>query len=257
MRRCELGEGVEHRLPIPVRRHLLGDDVVGGLVQTFPISERQRLSEPGGGSVSLQRSFPEIYGALTDAARVLVHDHGMNDQEVEFTFEGDRRGDLYLLQTRDVEVAPSTVFAASTPGEDLERARVATVIGVGGGALSGRVAHDASDVDRLRAAFPGEAIILLRPDTVPDDIPLVLRVDGLLTAVGGATSHAAVAAKRLGKTCVVGTHTLEVDEREGRSLVGGRTVRTGDLLSISGIDGGVYLGAHPVTELRVRGRAQQ
>ena len=92
---------------------------------------------------------------------------------------------------------------------------------------------------------------------MPDDIPLVLRVDGLLTAVGGATSHAAVAAKRLGKTCVVGTRTLEVDERERCSRIAGRTIRTGDALSISGIDGSVYLGAHPVAELRVRGRAQQ
>ena len=92
---------------------------------------------------------------------------------------------------------------------------------------------------------------------MPDDIPLVLQVDGVLTAVGGATSHAAVAAKRLGKTCVVGTRTLQVDEGAGLSRIGGRTVRTGDAVSISGIDGRVYLGAHPVAEVRVRGRAQQ
>ena len=234
-----------------------GDDVVGGLVETFPISERQRLAEPGGGSLSLEQGFPEIYAALADAARILVRDHGMNDQEVEFTFEGDRRSDLYLLQMRDVVVAPSSVIAAFIPGEALERARVATGIGVAGGALSGRVAHRGTDVAALREEFPGEAIILLRPDTVPDDIPLVLRVDGLLTAVGGATSHAAVAAKRLGKTCVVGTRTLEVDEEARCSRIAGQPVRTGDALSISGIDGSVYLGAHPVAELRVRGRAQQ
>jgi pyruvate,orthophosphate dikinase len=234
-----------------------GDDVVGGLVATFPISERQRLREPSGGSVSLERNFPELYAALSDVARALVRDQGMNHQEVEFTFEGDRRTDLYLLQTRDVIVAPNSVVAAFTPSEALDRAHVATGIGVGGGALSGRVALSAPDVAGLRDRFPGVPIILLRPDTVPDDIPLVLQVDGLLTAVGGATSHAAVAAKRLGKTCVVGTRTLEIDERGRLSRIGGRSVRTGDLLSISGIDGGIYLGAHPVTELRVRGRAQQ
>ena len=234
-----------------------GDDVVGGLVATFPISERQRLSEPGGGEVSLERNFPDIHGALVEVARTLVRDQGMNHQEVEFTFEGDRRSDLYLLQTRDVIVAPRTVIAAFVPGESLDRARVAMGIGVGGAALSGRVAHRADELAALREEFPGEAIIVLRPDTVPDDIPLLLQVDGLLTAVGGATSHAAVAAKRLGKTCVVGVRTLEVDERAGRSLIGGRSVRTGDALSISGIDGGIYLGAHPLVELKVRGRAQQ
>ena len=67
----------------------------------------------------------------------------MNDQEVEFTFEGDRRADLFLLQTRDVVVAPSAVVAAFIPGDELDAARVATGIGVGGGALSGRVAHRA------------------------------------------------------------------------------------------------------------------
>jgi pyruvate,orthophosphate dikinase len=134
---------------------------------------------------------------------------------------------------------------------------VATGIGVGGGALSGLVAHCLADVRRLRARFAGEPVILLRRDTVPDDIPLVLEVDGLLTAVGGATSHAAVAAKRLGKTCVVGARPFDVEGREGPSRMGRWTVRTGDRLSISGIDGSVYLGAHPVTQVRVRGRAQE
>ena len=234
-----------------------GDDVVGGVVEVFPISERQRRSAPGGGTVSLERDFPEIHAALTETAHILVDEHGMNHQEVEFTFEGERRSDLYLLQSRDVIVAPSSVVVAFVPGEALDAARIATGIGVGGSALSGRVAHGAEDVARLRAAHPGEAVILLRPDTVPDDIPLVLQVNGVLTAVGGATSHAAVAAKRLGKTCVVGTRTLQVNEDAGLSRIGGRTVRTGDALSISGIDGRVYLGAHPVAELRVRGRAQQ
>ena len=69
---------------------------------------------------------------------------------------------------------------------------------------SGRVAHTQEELSRLAEEYPDDARILLRRDTVPDDIPLVVQVDGLLTAIGGATSHAAVAAKRLGKTCVVG-----------------------------------------------------
>jgi pyruvate, orthophosphate dikinase len=154
-------------------------------------------------------------------------------------------------------IASTSVMPAFTPTAELERSRVATGIGVGGGALSGRAAHRLADIARVREGHPGDPVILLRRDTVPDDIPLVLGADGLLTAVGGATSHAAVAAKRLGKTCVVGARPFEVEAHESRSRFGPRIVRTGDPISINGIDGSVYLGMHPVTRVRVRGRAQQ
>jgi pyruvate,orthophosphate dikinase len=92
---------------------------------------------------------------------------------------------------------------------------------------------------------------------VPDDIPLVVQVDGLLTAIGGATSHAAVAAKRLGKTCVVGCRPFVVGPPGAPSRLGERLVRCGDMIAISGVDGSVRHGAHPTTEVVVRGRAQQ
>jgi pyruvate,orthophosphate dikinase len=234
-----------------------GDDVVAGLVETFPITERQRRSEAAAASTSLERDFPAIHAGLATVARSLVQEHGMNHQEIEFTFEGDREEELFILQTRDTVIAPASVVAAFEPTSALARARLATGIGVGGGAITGRVAHAAGELAEVRARFPGEPILLLRPDTVPDDIPLVLQVDGLLTALGGATSHAAVAAKRLGKTCVVGCRPFEVHEWEGWSRLGGRVVRTGDVLSISGIDGAVYLGGHPTTQVRVSGRAQE
>jgi len=122
--------------------------------------------------------------------------------------------------------------------------------GVGGGALSGRVARTARDVALLREADATAPIILLRPDTVPDDIPIVMQADGLLTSLGGATSHAAVAAKRLGKTCVVGCRDLDVGDASGPSLAG-RRLRTGEVISINGLDGSVYLGSHPVTVVRI------
>ena len=90
----------------------------------------------------------------------------------------------------------------------------------------------------------------MRPDTVPDDIPLILQSDGMLTAIGGATSHAALVAQRLGQTCVVGCRQLQVFEAEGRSELSGRTVTNGDFLSINGIDGSVYLGRHASTTVR-------
>ena len=93
-------------------------------------------------------------------------------------------------------------------------------------------------------------VSLLRPDTVPDDLPLLVEADGMVTAVGGSTSHAAVAAQRLGRTCVVGCRELSVDEPARRSVLAGRSLETGDFLSINGVDGSVYLGKHPSTIVR-------
>lgn len=234
-----------------------GDDVVAGLVEPYPISEAQRLAGPDHGLHSLERDFPEIYRGVLEAAEVLVNGQGMNHQEIEFTFEDERRQGLYILQTRDAVTTTRAVLPAFVPTPELDASLVATGIGVGGGALCGRVAHTQQELDRLARDFPGEPRILLRRDTVPDDIPLVVQVDGLLTAIGGATSHAAVAAKRLGKTCVVGCRPFIVGPEGAPSRLGDHLVRCGDMIAVSGVDGSVRLGAHPTTEVVVRGRAQQ
>jgi pyruvate,orthophosphate dikinase len=232
-----------------------GDDVVSGLVETFPITEQQRLSESTQADISLQKDFPGIYAALARHANSLIRDHEMFHQEIEFTFESEDPQDLYILQTRNSGAAKPFPIAAFVPGERLDAAKVATGIGAAGGALAGRVAHTAQDIAELRERFPADPIILLRPDTVPDDLPLILQADGMLTAIGGATSHAAVGAQRLGRTCVVGCRALDVDEEGGRSKLAGRPIRTGDFLSINGIDGSVYLGKHPFTIVRREPRA--
>ncbi len=234
-----------------------GDDVVAGLVETFPVSESQRLAEPNHGPHSLERDFPEIYAQVLAVAEILVNEQGMNHQEIEFTFEGERAEDLFILQTRDEVTTQRGVLPAFVPGPELDAALIATGIGVGGGALCGRIAHSQQELDWLAAEYPGDARILLRRDTVPDDIPLVVQVDGLLTAIGGATSHAAVAAKRLGKTCVVGCRPFIVGPPGAPSRLGEQLVRCGDMIAISGVDGSVRTGAHPTTEVVVRGRAQQ
>jgi pyruvate,orthophosphate dikinase len=227
-----------------------GDDVVSGLVETLPISEEQRRRGAAGAARSLESDFPRIYRALLDHARVLVRDLGMFHQELEFTFESDDPADLYILQARDRVMSGVSSGSAFVPGPELTRDRLASGIGAGGGALSGRIAHGAVDIESLRKSHPGDPIILLRPDTVPDDIPLILRVDGVVTSLGGATSHAALVAQQLGRTCVVGCRDLQIDEERGRSRLAGHTLSTGDFLSISGIDGTVYLGRHPATEVR-------
>ncbi|HEY5657126.1 MAG TPA: PEP/pyruvate-binding domain-containing protein, partial [Myxococcota bacterium] len=229
-----------------------GDDVVSGLVETFPISEDQnRTGKPS--RYSLQKDFPRIYQALEQHARALIYDQGMFHQEIEFTFESGDPADLYLLQTRDLALAQHSDVPAFVPTDALERARVAMGIGAGGGALCGRCAHTDEEISELLKQHPDDPIILLRPDTVPDDLPLILRVAGMVTALGGATSHAALAAQRLGRVCVVGCRQLEVDERRGRSLLAGRPLETGQWIAIDGGDGSVYLGQHPTKLIRQEG----
>jgi pyruvate,orthophosphate dikinase len=227
-----------------------GDDVVSGLVETFPISERQRLSEAEPAPISLEKDFPQVYAALNKHARSMVQDQGMFHQEIEFTFEHEAADGLYILQTRDAVVSQTTTVPAFVPSAELEQAKVATGIGVAGGALSGRVAHNAGDIAMLRERHPEDPIVLLRPDTVPDDIPLILHTDGMVTAIGGATSHAALVAQRLGRTCVVGCRQLEVNDATMCSRIAGREIATGEYLSINGSDGSIYLGKHPATTVR-------
>jgi pyruvate,orthophosphate dikinase len=229
-----------------------GDDVVSGLVETFRIGEEQMQRGASDATHSLERDFPRIYQALKGHARGLIREQGMFHQEIEFTFESDDPADLYILQARDRVMSAESWVSAFVPGPALERARLGSGIGAGGGALSGRVAHTADDLEHLRERFPDDPIILLRPDTVPDDIPLILRAAGVVTSLGGATSHAALVAQQLGRACVVGCRELEVDEPRGCSQIGGHTLSTGDFISISGIDGTVYLGKHPAAKVRRR-----
>ncbi len=134
-------------------------------------------------------------------------------------------------------------FDTSSP---LFRPSLAVGMGVAGGAYSGRVAINCDQIDKLIAKSARRPILLLRPDTVPEDIAMITRVAGLLTARGGATSHAAVTAKRLGKTAVVDCRALEVIEHQGVArLAGDGTEDAGDWLSIDGRTGNIFLGRVP------------
>ena len=150
-------------------------------------------------------------------------------------------------------VSPAEVPVFADP-EAMENRDIGTGIGVSGGALSGVVAFGAGDVRRLREVNSEAAVILLRPDTVPEDIGLVLSVDGLLTARGGFTSHAAVTAKRLGKCCVVNCPNLEVDDANGVARIGGHVLLTGDHIAIDGLSGGIFMGEHRIAEVGGAGR---
>ncbi len=224
-----------------------GEDLVGGLVFPLPISEAQRLGSPTyrGTEHSLERDFPEVYRELLAVARDLVEHREFDPQEIEFTFESPAAHDLFVLQKRAVvpeQNKDAAYFDTSSPNYGPP---VAVGMGVAGGAYSGRAAVNAAQIDQLLDEAPGENIVLLRPDTVPEDIGMITRVSGILTARGGATSHAAVTAKRLGKTAVVECVDLEVVEQEGSVRLVGHEVRAGDWLSIDGRTGNIFLGRIP------------
>lgn len=224
-----------------------GEDLVGGLVFPLPISEAQRLgsSTYRGTEHSLERDYPEVYQELLSVARELVVEREFDPQEIEFTFESPAAADLYVLQKRGVvqeQAKDAAYFDTSSPNYGLP---VAVGMGVAGGAYSGRVAVNAEQIDQLLAEEPAENIVLLRPDTVPEDIAMIAQVSAILTARGGATSHAAVTAKRLGKTAVVDCMDLEVIEREGSARLAGGELRAGEWLSIDGRTGNIFLGRIP------------
>jgi len=225
-----------------------GEDLVGGLVFPWPISEAQRLASPTYKEIdhSLERDFPEVYQALLTVARDLVGQREHEPQEIEFTFESASGNDLYVLQKRPMvheQQDDAPYFDTSSP---LFSPIIAVGMGVSGGAYSGRVAIDLQQVDKLEKKYPDDPILLLRPDTVPEDIAMITRVDGLLTARGGSTSHAAVTAKRLGKTAVVDCRELEVFEHEGVARLAEAELRVGDWLSIDGRTGNMFLGRVPL-----------
>ena len=121
-------------------------------------------------------------------------------------------------------------------------------IGVSGSALSGRAVFTAANIRQLKEEDPTTPLILIRQDTVPEDIKEIAMAEGLLTARGGQTSHAAVVTVRLEKTCVVGCNALKVYEAEERCEINGREIRFGDAISIDGRKGLFLQGAHPTRE---------
>ena len=220
-----------------------GEDIVAGLVKPRPVSKNQISEEFE--NMSLEELCPDIYTRLNEMAHELTEKMGYSPQEVEFTFESDNPDDLYILQIRNQDMASRQSINVFKTSYDIMEL-VGRGIGVGGGAMNGRVAFDQGDIDMLRQKKPNDKIILVRPDTVPDDIGMIFETDGLLTGKGGATSHAAVTAVRLGKTSVVNCTSLQVDEGEKRCILNGITFASGDKISIDGHLGNVYKGNYPI-----------
>ena len=233
-----------------------GEDVVAGTRQTFEIS-------------AMARRFPAAYKELCDISDKLER-HYRNMQDIEFTIE---TGKLWLLQTRNgkrtaqaevriavdmvdegllereeavLRVSPEQVDFYLHPQFD-EHARknaqlIAQGLNVSPGAAVGVIAFDADTAERW-AKVEGKAVIMVRPETKPDDVHGMLAAQGIVTSRGGRTSHAALVARQFGKPAVVGVEALEINLNDREARIGDLTIREGTEISIDGARGEVYLGA--------------
>lgn len=227
-----------------------GEDVVAGLVNTFPISVAQQEREMRNTDTTLETHFPQIYQGLMNWAEELVEKRGWSPQEIEFTFESPKIEDLHILQSRDLGIRerktrPEFDSNAKSAAIDSDR-YMGNAIGVSGGAMSGRLVFTLEDIKRWRKLEPNTSLILVRNDTVPDDIREIHAADGLLTARGGMTSHASIVAYRLDKTCVVGYRNMVCYEPEKRCVIDQISLSSGDFISIDGHEGAIFKGELPI-----------
>jgi len=223
-----------------------GEDIVAGLVKPYPVSKSQQQGNREE-IISLEEKYPKLYKKLHGIAEELTENLGYNPQEIEFTFESENPEDLYILQIRDMDMSPfQSIKRFKTPVDKMKLS--GRGIGIGGGALNGRVAIDMADIIFIHQKYPNEAVVLVRPDTVPDDIGMIFETDALLTAKGGATSHAAVTAVRLSKTSVVNCTGLIVNEDKKFCRLNKDTFHVGDKIAIDGLLGNVYKGHYPIQE---------
>ncbi len=242
-----------------------GEDVVAGIRTPQEIDE-------------LKDALPEVYQHFIDVANTLeVHYRDM--QDIEFTVE---RGKLYMLQTRTgkrtafaavkvavdmvesgvitkeealLRVQPSQLDQLLHPMFSPEALKNATAVATGlpasPGAASGRIYFHSEDVARQKEK--GVESILVRTETSPEDIEGMVVANGILTARGGMTSHAAVVARGMGKCCVAGCSDISVDEEDKYFTVGDEIFREGDWISLDGNTGTVYKGKLDTVEVALTG----
>jgi pyruvate,orthophosphate dikinase len=226
-----------------------GEDIVSGLVNSYPVSVEQAELDGRPIDCTLERKFPAIYERLLGISRDLVYTKEWNPQEIEFTFESPDAEDLYILQTRDmITVKKKECFHVFIETETLQDNILGKGIGVSGSALSGLAVFTEENILYLRQKQPDVPLILIRQDTVPEDIREISLADGLLTARGGQTSHASVVATRLEKTCVVGCRDLQVFENGEYAQVNGARINFADPIAIDGRNGLFLKGIHGTHE---------
>ncbi|MGW2699032.1 pyruvate, phosphate dikinase [Streptomyces sp. NPDC001340] len=234
-----------------------GEDVVAGIRNTVPLAELESIDK---------KSYDQLMQIMET-----LENHYKDLCDIEFTIE---RGQLWMLQTRVGKRTAGAAFRIATQlvdqglideTEALQRVtgaqlaqlmfprfdehakaeQVGRGIAASPGAAVGKAVFDSYTA--VKWSRSGEKVILVRRETNPDDLDGMIAAEGILTSRGGKTSHAAVVARGMGKTCVCGAEELEVDTKRRRMTVpGGHVVEEGDVISIDGSSGKVYLGEVPV-----------
>jgi len=252
-----------------------GEDVVAGIRTPQPINKQDK-KDPS--VISLEEMMPDVFSELVDVYHKL-EDHYKEMQDIEFTIQ---QGKLYLLQTRTgkrtaqaavriaVEMAQEglidkkTAVARVMP-EQLDmllhpmidpKARVnilAKGLPASPGAASGKIVFSAEDAVAEKEKNPKAKVVLVRWETSPEDIAGMNVAEGILTAHGGLTSHAAVVARGMGKPCVAGCGALEIDYGKQEMKVAGKTFKRGDEITIDGSTGAVIAGIAPTVQPEVGG----
>jgi pyruvate, orthophosphate dikinase len=234
-----------------------GEDVVAGIRTPLHLSELKKL-------------MPKVYQQL-ERVREKLERHYRDMQDMEFTVE---HGKLYMLQTRTGKRSPAAAFRMAVDmtneklikveealervkSEDIERLfypvldpklarselasrKLAEGINAVPGAAVGKVVFTAEEAESWAAR--GERVVLVRRETSPEDVGGMYVAQGILTATGGKTSHAAVVARGWGKCCIVGAEKIDIDARAKRMSVGGKTIGEGEWVTLDGGDGSVYSG---------------
>ena len=235
-----------------------GEDVVAGIRNTLALSDLERINKP-------------VYDELRAIMRKLeTHYRDMCD--IEFTIE---RGKLWMLQTRVGKRTAAAAFRIATQllGEKLitrdealgrvtgdqltqlmfpqfdakaDKDLIARGMAASPGAAVGKIAFN--NAQAIEAASEGIKTVLVRRETNPDDLPGMVAAEGVLTARGGKTSHAAVVARGMGKTCVCGAESLVIDEAAGTVTIGDLVLTADDTIAIDGQTGEIFRGEVPVTD---------
>src|SRR4029079_14113025 len=231
-----------------------GEDVVAGVRTPEPVAE-------------LKKQMPKAYAEL-ERIRQTLEKHFKDVQDFEFTIED---GVVYMLQTRNGKRTAMAALKFSmdmykeklidwktavlrNPADQLEQLlapvfdasevakakAIATGLPAGPGAASGQISLNAARA--VTAAEKGQKVLLVRVETSPEDLRGMIAAEGILTARGGVSSHAALVARQMGKVCVCGAATLHVDYHAKTLTVSGQTFKEGDYLSIDGTAGEVYAG---------------
>ena len=252
-----------------------GEDVVAGIrtPQALTRAAREEMSDD---APSLEEAMPAVFQEFQAVVNKLER-HYRDVQDIEFTVQ---EGRLYLLQTRNGKrtaqaalkiavdlaaeglitrdeaigrVEPESLDQLLHPTIDPNAPRdlVASGLPASPGAASGKLVFDAGEAERLGTA--GEAVILVRDETSPEDIHGMHAAKGIVTARGGMTSHAAVVARGMGRPCVCGATELQIDARTGELRARGRIFKAGDIITVDGSRGEILAGAVKMIEPELTG----